>query len=42
MAGAIRTHQRLGEGFLAAVLIGVLCLGIAVGRFLSVTPPQHL
>ena len=33
MAGAIRTHQRLGEGFLPAVVIGVLCVGIAAGRF---------
>jgi len=33
MAGAIRTHVRLGEGFLPAVVIGVLCVGIAVGRF---------
>jgi hypothetical protein len=42
MAGAIRTHQRLGEGFLSAVVIGVLCLGIAAGRFLAVTPPPWL
>jgi hypothetical protein len=35
MAGAIRTHRRLGEGFLAAAIVGVLCLGIAAGRILS-------
>jgi hypothetical protein len=33
MAGAIRTHQRLGEGFLPAVVIGVLSVAIAAGRF---------
>ncbi len=35
MAGAVRTHRRLGEGFLPAAIIGVLCLGIAAGRLLS-------
>lgn len=34
MAGAIRTHRRLGEGFLPAMVIGALCVGIAAGRFL--------
>jgi hypothetical protein len=31
MAGAVRTHQRLGEGFLPAAMIGALCVGIAAG-----------
>ena len=35
MAGAIHTHRRLGEGFLPAAIIGVLCLGIAAGCLLS-------
>jgi len=29
---AVRTHRRLGEGFLPAVVVGALCLGIAGGR----------
>lgn len=33
MGGAVRTHQRLGESFVPALVIGVLCLVIAVGRF---------
>jgi uncharacterized membrane protein len=33
MAGAIRTHQRLGESFVPAVVVSALCLAIAVGRF---------
>ncbi len=32
MAGAVRTHQRLGEGFVPAALIGALCCAIAAGR----------
>jgi uncharacterized membrane protein len=32
MAGAVRTHRRLGEGFLPALIVGVLCLGVAAGR----------
>lgn len=35
MAGAIPTHRRLGEGFLPALLVGVLCIGVAAGRFVS-------
>jgi len=35
MAGAIPTHRRLGEGFLPALLVGVLCLGVAAGRVVS-------
>lgn len=31
MAGAVRTHERLGEGFLPAAVIGALCVGIAAG-----------
>jgi uncharacterized membrane protein YphA (DoxX/SURF4 family) len=31
MAGAIRTHRQLGEGFLPAATVGVFCLVIAVG-----------
>jgi uncharacterized membrane protein len=34
MAGAVRTHRRLAEGFMPAVVIGALCLGIAAGRLL--------
>jgi uncharacterized membrane protein len=32
MAGAIRTHRRLGEGFAPAAVVAALCLGIAAGR----------
>lgn len=35
MAGAVRTHRRLGEGFVPALIVGALCLAIAAGRFLS-------
>jgi uncharacterized membrane protein len=35
MAGAIRTHRRLGESFLPALLVGFLCFGIAAGRLVS-------
>jgi hypothetical protein len=35
MVGAVRTHQRLGEGFVAAAIIGALCVAIAAGRLLS-------
>jgi uncharacterized membrane protein len=35
MAGAVQTHRRLGEGAAPAVLIGVLCLGVAAGRLLG-------
>jgi uncharacterized membrane protein len=35
MAGAVRTHQRLGEGFAPAVIIGLLCVGIAAGRLFT-------
>ncbi len=35
MAGAVRTHQRLGEGFVGAAVIGALCIAIAVGRLVS-------
>jgi len=35
MGGAVQTHRRLGEGALPAVLVGVLCLGIAAGRVLA-------
>jgi hypothetical protein len=38
MVGASRTHQRLGEGVLPAVVIGGLCLGIAAGRLLLGAP----
>lgn len=37
MAGAIRTHQRLGESFVPAALVGALCIVIAVGRFVPLT-----
>jgi hypothetical protein len=29
MVGAVRTHRRLGEGFVPAAVIGALCVGIA-------------
>jgi len=32
MVGAVRTHQRLGEGFAPAALVGALCCAIAAGR----------
>ena len=32
MAGAVRTHRRLGENVAPAVVIGLLCAGIAAGR----------
>ena len=32
MAGAIRTHRRLGEGFAPAAVIAVLCMLVAAGR----------
>ena len=32
MIGAVRTHQRLGEPILPAVIAGVLCVATAVGR----------
>jgi hypothetical protein len=35
MVGAVQTHRRLGESFVPAVAIGVLSVGIAAGRFLS-------
>lgn len=35
MAGAVRTHQRLGEGFAPAVVVGLLCLAVAAGRLLG-------
>jgi hypothetical protein len=31
MAGAVRTHRRLGESPAPAIVIGVLCLGVATG-----------
>ncbi|MBX7193389.1 MAG: DoxX family protein [Sandaracinaceae bacterium] len=33
MAGAVQTHRRLGEGFLPALVVLLLCLAIAAGRF---------
>jgi hypothetical protein len=35
MAGAIHTHRRLGQGFLPALLVGALCVGIATGRLVA-------
>lgn len=32
MAGAVRTHVRLGESFVPPVVIGLLCVVTAVGR----------
>jgi uncharacterized membrane protein len=37
MVGAIRTHQRLGEAFLPAAITAVLCIAIAVGRFVQLS-----
>jgi len=36
MVGAIETHRRFGERILPAVIVGALCLLVAVGH--SVTP----
>jgi len=33
MGGAIQTHRRLGESFAPALVVALLCVGIAVGRF---------
>lgn len=33
MAGAIRAHRQLGEGFAPAVVVLILCLAMAAGRF---------
>jgi uncharacterized membrane protein len=38
MAGAIRTHQRLGESFAPALVIALVCAGIALSRFLPMRP----
>ena len=35
MGGAVRTHQRLGEGFAPAAVLSVLCVAIAAGRLLG-------
>lgn len=32
MAGAVRTHRQLGEGFAPAAIIGALCIFIAAGH----------
>ncbi len=37
MVGAIRTHQQLGEKFLPAAISAVLCIAVAVGRFIELT-----
>lgn len=39
MVGAVRTHQRLGEGFAAAVAVAALCVFIAAGRLALGTHP---
>jgi hypothetical protein len=31
----LQTHRRLGESFVPALVVGVLCLGIAAGRLVS-------
>lgn len=41
MAGAVRTHRRLGEGFVPAAVIGVLCVVIAAGRASTVAAVSH-
>jgi hypothetical protein len=35
MFGAVRTHQRLGEGFAPAVVIGFFCVAITAGRLVA-------
>lgn len=37
MVGAIRTHQRLREGFVPAAIIAVVALAIAAGRFIELS-----
>jgi hypothetical protein len=34
MAGAVQTHRRLGESVAPAVVVGVLCVVVGVGRLL--------
>jgi hypothetical protein len=34
MVGAVRTHRQLAESAMPAVVVGVLCVGIAAGRWL--------
>jgi uncharacterized membrane protein len=36
MAGAVRTHQKLGENVAPALVVGLLCVGIAAARFATV------
>ena len=33
MLGAVQTHRRLHEGFVPALVLALLCVAIAVGRF---------
>jgi hypothetical protein len=33
MAGAVRTHRQLGESSVPAVVVALLCLAVAAGRF---------
>jgi len=37
MVGAVSTHRRFGERFLPAVVVGSLCLLVAVGRLIPPT-----
>lgn len=39
MAGAVRTHRRLRESVAPAVVIGLLCAGIAAGHFFAGAQP---
>lgn len=41
MVGAVRTHRQLGEGFAPALVIGVLCVGIAAGRLQTQYAASH-
>lgn len=36
MGGAVHTHRRLGEGFVPAVIVLLVCLAIAAGRLVLV------
>jgi hypothetical protein len=38
MVGAVRTHQRLREGFGPAMVLGALCVVVAAGRFAAPPP----
>lgn len=39
MAGAVHTHRRLCEGFVPALVVGALCVAIAIGRLVLASLP---